>query len=61
MWAELSMRTMLVKLAAHADEQVEDGEPDDGAAEALELRPGDGELLVAEQDDEDAGDAEDRA
>ena len=44
---------------AEADDEVERGELDDGAAEALELVDGDGQLVVGEQDDEDAGDAED--
>ena len=36
------------------------GELDDAAAQALELGPGEGQLAVGEQDDQDAGDAEDR-
>src|SRR5258705_1369525 len=34
---------------------------DDGAAEAVEFEGREGQLLVGEQDDEDAGNAEDRA
>jgi len=44
---------------AEADDEVERGELNDGAAEALELVNGDRQLVVREQHDEDAGDAED--
>jgi len=46
---------------AEANDEIERGELDDRTAEALELVEGNGELVVGEQDDEDAGDAEDGA
>ena len=37
------------KVGGNADEEIEARKLDDGAAEALELRPGDGELVIGEQ------------
>ncbi len=48
-------------VGAEADDEIERGELDDRSAEALEFVEGDGELVVGEKDDEDAGDAEDGA
>ena len=47
------------EVGGEADDEVDGGELDDGPAQALELGPGEGELAVGEQHDEDAGDAED--
>src|SRR6185437_8146620 len=47
------------KEGGSADEQIDRSEPDDRLAQAFELGPGDRQLFIAEQDDEDAGDAED--
>ena len=49
------------EVGADADDQVQHSELDDGAAETVEFEGRDGQFLVREQDDEDAGDAEDRA
>src|SRR3981189_2731967 len=49
------------EVGAEADDQVQHGELDDGATETAALEGGDGQLLVGEQDDEDAGDPEDRS
>ena len=60
MWAELSMRMpKLMTHGAEADDEVDGGELDDAGAQALQLLPGKGQAAVGEQDDEDAGDAED--
>src|SRR5260370_12108040 len=45
---------------AEADDQVQHGELNDGATETVEFEGREGELLVGEQDDEDAGDTKDR-
>ncbi len=49
------------EVGADTDDQVQHGELDDGAAETVELKGRDRQLLVREQDDKDTGDAEDRS
>ena len=44
---------------AETDDEVDGGEFDDAGAQAAEFFPGEGQGAVREQDDEDAGDAED--
>jgi len=61
-WAKLSMRTMLVKIGTEADNQVQHGELDDGAAETVELKGGGmGSFLLESRTMRMSGDAEDRA
>src|SRR5277367_2903779 len=49
------------EVGGEADDQVQHSELDNGPAETIELEGRYGEFFVGEQDDEDAGDAEDRA